>query len=135
MAKIEAPPPNTKLDELFEKQQGRPPIELPDLDDIEQLCSLNCTTPEIAAFFHVSVRTVTRWLKNKAIKEAVERGRAGGKLSVRRQQQRLLEAGNPTMGIWLGKVLLHQKEPEGALDRKVGQALVKRLVGVDIDKI
>lgn len=38
----------------------------------------------------------------------MERGKAKGRLSVRRLQMKLLERGNATMGVWLGKQLLGQ---------------------------
>ena len=41
---------------------------------------------------------------------AIERGRHKGRLSVRREQFKLLQAGNATMGIWLGKQLLGQRD-------------------------
>jgi len=42
--------------------------------------------------------------------EAMERGRAKGRISVRRHQMKLLEAGNATMAVWLGKQLLGQRD-------------------------
>jgi len=42
--------------------------------------------------------------------EAMERGRAKGRISVRRHQMKLLEAGNATMSVWLGKQLLGQRD-------------------------
>jgi hypothetical protein len=38
----------------------------------------------------------------------MERGKARGRVSVRRMQMKLLEAGNATMGVWLGKNILGQ---------------------------
>ena len=38
------------------------------------------------------------------------RGRAKGRISVRRMQMKLLEDGNATMGVWLGKQLLGQTD-------------------------
>ena len=40
----------------------------------------------------------------------MERGKAKGRISVRRMQMKMLEAGNATMGIWLGKQLLGQTD-------------------------
>ena len=40
----------------------------------------------------------------------MERGRAKGKISVRRAQLKMLESGNGTMGVWLGKQLLGQRD-------------------------
>ena len=37
-------------------------------------------------------------------------GRAKGRISVRRMQMQLLEAGNATMAVWLGKQLLGQRD-------------------------
>ena len=38
------------------------------------------------------------------------RGKAKGRISVRRMQMKLLENGNATMGAWLGKQLLGQRD-------------------------
>ena len=88
---------------------GRKPVEI-DVIELEKLCSLQCTDIEIAAWFNVSVRTIESRRKNPKFAEAMERGKARGRISVRRAQMRLLEAGNATMGIWLGKQLLGQKD-------------------------
>ena len=40
----------------------------------------------------------------------MDRGKAKGRISVRRQQMKLREAGNATMGIWLGKQILGQTD-------------------------
>ena len=40
----------------------------------------------------------------------MKRGRAKGRISVRRSQMKLLEAGNSAMCIWLGKQLLGQRD-------------------------
>jgi hypothetical protein len=40
----------------------------------------------------------------------MQKGRAKGRISVRRAQMKLLEAGNAAMGIWLGKQLLGQRD-------------------------
>ena len=38
------------------------------------------------------------------------RGRGKGRLSIRRAQMKLLEKGNATMGVWLGKQYLGQRD-------------------------
>jgi len=89
---------------------GRKPVAI-DLDQLEKLCGLQCTDPEIASFFHVSVRTIeNRRGKQRTFAEAMERGRGKGRISVRRHQMKLLEAGNATMAVWLGKQLLGQRD-------------------------
>src|ERR1043166_1987084 len=87
------------------KQGGTAKI---DLRELEKLCALQATDVEIAAFFEVSTRTIERRRKNPKFAEVMERGKAKGRLSVRRLQMRLLERGNATMGVWLGKQLLGQ---------------------------
>src|SRR5215468_9177913 len=79
-----------------------------DLTELEKLCSLQCTDEELAAWFGVTTRTIERKRKKKAFAEVMERGKAKGRISVRRMQMKLLEQGNATMGVWLGKNILNQ---------------------------
>lgn len=88
---------------------GRKPIEI-DLVELQKLGSLQCTNEEIAAWFGCSVRTIENYSKKQEFAEVMARGRARGRISVRRAQMKLLEAGNATMGIWLGKQLLGQRD-------------------------
>ncbi len=82
-----------------------------DLAEVEKLCSMQSTDEEIAAWFGVTARTIARRRRERAFREAMERGRAKGRISVRRMQMKLLEPGNATMGVWLGKQVLGQTEP------------------------
>src|SRR5262249_31013205 len=79
-----------------------------DMAQLEKLCGLQCTDEEIAAWFGVSTRTIERRRKERAFAVVIERGRAKGRISVRRMQMKLLESGNATMGVWLGKNILGQ---------------------------
>jgi hypothetical protein len=88
---------------------GRKPVKI-DLEQLEKLCGLQCTDAEIAAWFHVSTRTIENRRKHRTFAEAMERGRAKGRISVRQYQMKLLEAGNATMAVWLGKRLLGQRD-------------------------
>ena len=88
---------------------GRKPIEI-DLVELEKLCSLQCTNEEIAAWFKCSVRTIETYAKKPEFADVMTRGRARGRISVRRAQMKLLESGNATMGVWLGKQLLGQRD-------------------------
>jgi hypothetical protein len=81
-----------------------------DLVELEKLCGLQCTDEEIAAWFNVSVRTIERRRQEPEFSEVMHRGRARGRISVRRMQMKLLEQGNASMGIWLGKQLLGQRD-------------------------
>ena len=90
----------------------REQIEI-NLEDLEKLCRLNCTHEEIAAYFNVSTKTVQRrYAEEPDFAAAVDRGKAHGKLSLRRAQLKLVESGNPTMAIWLGKQLLNQTDKQ-----------------------
>jgi hypothetical protein len=88
---------------------GRPPVSI-DLVEVEKLCSLQCTNEDMAAWFHCSVRTIESYSKKPEVAETMARGRAKGRISVRRAQMKLLEAGNATMAVWLGKQLLGQRD-------------------------
>jgi hypothetical protein len=88
---------------------GRKIIE-PDLIELEKLCALQCTHIDLAHFFGASERTVEKWGKNPIYAEVMNRGRAKGRLSIRRKQMQLLDSGNLAMAIHLGKVYLDQRE-------------------------
>lgn len=93
---------------MAKASKGHPIINL---EEVEKLAALNCTNVEIAAYFGVSETAVEkRYNRDEKFRELIEQGRAKGRLSVRRCQMRLLEAGNATMGIWLGKQLLGQRD-------------------------
>jgi hypothetical protein len=88
---------------------GRKPAKI-DPIELEKLASLMCTDEEIASFFGVSTRTIESRRKQPMFAKVMSRGRAKGKISVRRAQMKLLESGNGTMGVWLGKQLLGQRD-------------------------
>ena len=81
-----------------------------DLEELQKLCSLQCTDEEIAAWFCVTSRTIERRRKVKKFADVMARGKAKGRISVRRMQMKLLEQGNATMGVWLGKQILGQTD-------------------------
>jgi hypothetical protein len=99
-------------DEL-RRRSGRKPIEI-DLGLLEKLCMLQCTDEELAGFFNVSTRTIEKRRKHPEFAEVMQRGRAKGRISVRRAQMKLLENGNGTMGVWLGKQMLGQRDAGAA---------------------
>ena len=80
-----------------------------DTKALESLAGMGATDEEIAGFFDVNVRTIERRKKDPAFVEAMERGRAKGKLNLRRIQLKLAES-NPAMAIFLGKQLLGQSD-------------------------
>src|ERR1700716_4100420 len=81
-----------------------------DLTELERLCAIQATDQEIAAWFGVTTRTIERRRTEAKFAAIMERGKAKGRISVRRMQMKLLEQGNATMGIWLGKQLLGQTD-------------------------
>jgi hypothetical protein len=88
---------------------GRKPAEI-DLSELEKLCLLQCNDEEIAAWFNVSVRTLQNRREQPKFAKLMRRGRAKGCINVRRAQMRLLDAGNAAIAMWLGKVVLGQKD-------------------------
>lgn len=81
------------------------------LELAEKLGSLCCTDREVAAFFGVSYTTLkNRKQKDEPFREALERGKRLGMLSLRRAQMELAREGNATIQIWLGKQLLEQRD-------------------------
>jgi hypothetical protein len=94
-------------------RRGRKPVQI-DLDLLEKLSMLQCTDEELAGFFNVSTRTIEKRRKHPQFAEVMQRGRSKGRISVRRAQMKLLENGNGTMGVWLGKQLLGQRDAGAA---------------------
>lgn len=88
---------------------GRKAIKI-DLAVLEKLCGLQCTDLEIAGFFGVNVRTIERHKKKPAFAAAMERGRAKGRLSVRRMLFEQAAKGSAAPLIFLAKNLLGYKD-------------------------
>ena len=65
------------------KKTGRPRKEL-DLKILQKLCELQCTDEELAAFFDVCINTVYDRKKDPEFLEVYKKGKALGKLSLRR---------------------------------------------------
>jgi hypothetical protein len=91
------------------EKAGRPKRAF-DLAEVDKLASLHCTDEEIAAWFGVSPKTIQRRKKNPLFAERLERGRAEGKISLRRAQFKKALEGNVTAQIWLGKQILGQRD-------------------------
>jgi len=88
--------------------RGRPATI--NMDELERLCGMQATDAEIAAWFGVTTRTIERKRKEPAFAEVMERGKNKGRLTVRRAQLKMLEQGNATMAVWLGKQYLGQTD-------------------------
>jgi len=88
---------------------GRRPVHI-DPIDLEKLYSLHCTHEEVAGYLGKSVRTLRNKLKSPEYRQAMERGKAKACISLRRQQWKCAEKGNPSMLQFLGKQILGQRE-------------------------
>ena len=81
-----------------------------DLVELEKLCGMQCTDEEVAAFFGVSTRTIERRRRVERFREAMERAKAKGRVSVRRNLFRLASGGNVAAAIFLAKNLLGYRD-------------------------
>lgn len=95
---------------------GRPMKDI-DQKNFESLCGLQCTLPEIAAFFDCSADTIERWCKRtygETFADTYNKLCGKGKLSLRRAQFKLAEK-SAAMAIFLGKQYLGQTDNPAAL--------------------
>lgn len=91
---------------------GRPRIEI-DWKLVSNLLRIQCTGEEIAGAVGCSYDTLERACKREqemSFAEYSEQKRAEGRASLRRNQWKAAEAGNPTMLVWLGKQMLGQTD-------------------------
>ena len=93
---------------------ARPKLKI-NAEELERLCIMQCTDEELAAFFNVSWRTIERRRQISKYREAMDRGRARGKVSLRRSLWKLAYAGNPAANIFLAKNLLGYRD-HGAIE-------------------
>lgn len=98
---------------------GRPRADI-DLAELEKLCGLQCTQPDLAGWFGVHLHTIENRVKDDTkldlngeqltFREVMDRGYAKGRVSLRRKQMENADNGNATMQIWLGKNILGQRD-------------------------
>jgi len=100
------------------------------LTELEKLCQLQCTDEEIGAWFNVSTRTIERRRREPRFAEAMQRGKARGRISVRRMQMKLLEQGSASVAIWLGRQLLGQRDNTEERDLSAEDLSPKQLAGI-----
>jgi hypothetical protein len=81
-----------------------------DLAEMEKLYSLQCTDVEVAAFFGISTRTIERRRQVRKFRETIDRAKAKGRVSVRRNLFRLASNGNIAAAIFLAKNLLGYRD-------------------------
>ena len=89
---------------------GRKPSSI-DLGELERLCGLQCTDEDVSGFFGVKVRTIERRRqKEPAFAAAMDRGRAKGRVSLRRLLHVQAFKGNTAALIFLGKNVLDYRD-------------------------
>jgi hypothetical protein len=91
------------------RRRGRPAVHI-DLTEVEKLASIQATDEEIADFFDVTRRTLTRKKQQPEFRRALERGKAKGRIALRRRLFQLAQAGNVAAAIFLGKNLLGYRD-------------------------
>lgn len=96
------------------KKVGRPKIEL-DEDLLLKLATIHCTMKEMVDIMGCSEDT----LKNN-FSGIIDKGKAQGKMRLRRKQMEVALEGNPTLLIFLGKAMLGQSDnPLNNEDKKI----------------
>ena len=94
---------------------GRPAFELSD-KDFERLLGMiriQCTQDEICGIFGVTDKTLNEALKRRdepGFSDLYKKHSDEGKASLRREQWKAAQNGNPTMLVWLGKQMLGQRD-------------------------
>ena len=85
-----------------------------DFKELEKLCYMQCSEQEIAEWFHCSVDTIGRRVREQfsiSFAEYFSKKRIGGLISLRRNQFKLSEK-NAAMAIFLGKNYLGQADKQ-----------------------
>ena len=106
--------------------EGGGPVPHPiNPEQVAILAGMQCTYEEIAAVMGIKKRQfIDRVNADPELRLMIEQGWASGKASIRRQQYKLLTEGNATMGVWLGKQYLGQRDQwAGELAGAGGKAL------------
>lgn len=136
MAKKVGRPKKTTTAVKVKRPVGRPKIEI-NLDELERLSALNCTMPELAAYFRVPLRTLEdRYTNDPDIRATINRGREVGKLSVRRKQMQIMnDMNSATMAIWLGKQLLGQRDKHDVITEDRGETALNEAFSVIEDLV
>lgn len=88
---------------------ARPQVKI-DPAEVEKLCNMQCTDDEVAAFIGVSTRTIERRRLQPRFAEVMDRARAKGRVSVRRNLFRMAANNNVAAAIFLAKNLLGYRD-------------------------
>ena len=105
------------MEEKKKRKAGRPSLkDKIDVDMVKKLSMILCTPQEMGYILDIDHRTLV-----KHYGPIIERGRANGKMALRRKQYEVaMTSNNAAMLIWLGKNWLNQQEnPISESDAKV----------------
>lgn len=94
------------------KKVGRPKLDI-DPELVEKLALIHCSVKEIATICNCHPDTI-----RKNFSDIIEKGKADGKMSLRRKQFEVALSGNTSMLIWLGKNILGQTDQPVSEDEK-----------------
>ncbi len=106
-----------------------------DLVALEKLCMLHCTDQEIASYLGVTTKRIEQERNSPQFAEVMERGKAKGKIAIRRGQMRLLEKGSSTMGVLLGRQILGQREEVESTNQPIPVIVLPPIVHPKDDEI
>ncbi len=98
-----------------EKDKGGRPVKPVDYVTLDKLCGLQCTGEECAAILDMHYDTLNRKIREDhgfGFTEYFKNKSASGRLSLRRKQYEVAQAGSVPMLIWLGKQYLGQSEKQ-----------------------
>lgn len=103
-----------EIDIFFDKiaTKGRPKKVLTDdaLKLIENMARIMCTEEEIASCIGATTDTLHNAENDELFRNAIKKGQAQGRQSLRREQWKVAQRGNSSMLIWLGKQWLNQTD-------------------------
>lgn len=116
--KVKRPVGRPRKKKVAKKAVGRPLVEV-DENAVVALASVGCTAEEIAAYVGCGRRVMF-----DRFSHLLEKGHNQQKVSIRRQQHKLMMAGDRTMAIWLGKQHCSQFEPHRVTTMGEGQPRV-----------
>jgi hypothetical protein len=106
-----------------------------DLVKLEELCMLHCTDQEIANYLGVTTERIEQERESPQFAEVMDRGKAKGKIAIRRGQMRLLEKGSSTMGVLLGRQVLGQREGSDTTHRPIPVVVLPSLAPIKEDQV
>lgn len=98
------------------KKPGPEPKPI-DVHLIKELAKIQCTHEEMAAVVGLKRRHFIERVQNsQELRDVIDSGWDEGRASIRRQQFKMLLAGDKTMAVWLGKQYLGQRDQVGIGD-------------------